>query len=82
MPNDTFSLDEFTEIHQITPAMKYLMQVQIVDPITRKSEWTSVKGSRSATPYEYDTREEAESVLRMCYGSAVENSNLRIIEKP
>ena len=61
---------------------KYIIQVQIVDPTTREASWVSIKASRSNDPYEYDTREEAEKMLRMCYGHGVENSRLRVIEKP
>lgn len=62
--------------------MKYLMQVQIVDPTTREARWVSIKGSHLSTPYEYDTRKEAENMLRICYGGQVSNDQLRVIEKP
>ena len=58
------------------------MQVQIVDPTTKQADWVSVKGSHLATPYEYDTKEEAEKMLRICYGAAVENDRLRVIQVP
>lgn len=58
------------------------MQVQIVDPTTKEASWVSVKGSHLATPYEYDTKEEAEKMLRMCYGAAVSNDQLRVIQAP
>lgn len=62
--------------------MKYLMQVLIVDPTTKAASWVSVKGSHLATPYEYDTRKEAEHMLYICYGGQVEKERLRVIEKP
>lgn len=63
--------------------MKYLMQVKIEDRANpKKLVWVSVQGSNLPSPYEYDTREEAERMLRMCYGGDVSNDRLRVIEKP
>ena len=63
--------------------MKYIMQIQIVDPTTREAQWVSIKVSHLSTPYEYDTREEAEKMLLICYGShfALEPEKMRVIEK-
>lgn len=59
------------------------MQVKIEDPFNpEKKTWVSVKGSHLPTPYEYDTREEAERMLRMCYGAAVLKEDQRVIEIP
>ena len=62
--------------------MKYQMQIQIPNPQTGKPEWKSIKGSHMKEPYEYDTREEAERVLRICYGHALCRDEMRVIEKP
>jgi hypothetical protein len=60
--------------------MKYQMQIKIVDPTTREAHWVIIKGSHLKEPYEYDTRAEAESMLRMCYGGALCSDEMRILE--
>ena len=61
--------------------MTYQMQIKIMDPANpSKMIWSSVKPSHTPTPYEYKTKEEAENMLRMCYGAALETSHMRVIE--
>ena len=57
------------------------MQVKIEDR-KNKNElvWVSVQGSNLPKPYEYDTREAAERMLRICYGGNVSNDRLRVVE--
>ena len=57
------------------------MQVKIEDR-KNKTElvWVSVQGAGLPKPYEYDTREEAERMLRICYGGDVSNDRLRVVE--
>ncbi len=53
--------------------MSWIMEVRItlpeVDPATglAKLEWRAVRATGAPEPYQYDTREEAEAMLRMCY---------------
>lgn len=57
------------------------MQVKIEDrQNNNKLVWVSVQGSDLPKPYEYETREEAERMLRICYGGDVSNDRLRVIE--
>ena len=57
------------------------MQVKIEDRKNKNEHvWVSVKGSSLPEPYEYDTREEAERMLRICYGGDVSNDRLRVVE--
>lgn len=57
------------------------MQVQIEDRQNdNKLTWVSVQGSGLPKPYEYDTREEAERMLRICYGGDVSKDRLRVVE--
>jgi CYTH domain-containing protein len=59
---------------------KYIMQVK-VEGKNGKLSWISVKGSNLSTPYEYDTRKEAEHMLNLCYGGEVAKDRLRVIKK-
>lgn len=61
--------------------MKYQMQVLIEDRTdNNKKKWVSVQGSNLPTPYEYDTKVEAERILRMCYGGTFCSDEMRVIE--
>lgn len=57
------------------------MQILIADKNDpTKKVWVSVKCSGTTIPYRYDTKEEAEKMLRMCYGAALPNNEMRIKE--
>ena len=77
-----FLLDNNKQTNHNIATMKYQMQVQIEETKEGKTSlvWKSVKASHSTTPYEYDTKEEAERMLRAGYGAAVSNDRLRVIE--
>ena len=63
------------------PVMKYQMQIRIEDPQNpTKKVWVSIKASHLKTPYEYETKEEAERMLRICYGGTVLKEDQRILE--
>jgi hypothetical protein len=59
--------------------MKY--QIQILDRSTNQKKWVSVQGCNLPTPYEYDTREEADRMLRLCYGGVLCSDEMRVVEK-
>jgi hypothetical protein len=44
--------------------------------------WRNVKAANAKTPYEYETKEEAEKMLRICYGAALEASHMRVVKGP
>lgn len=46
--------------------MPYEMQVLVSTTMNGEQEWRSVRPS-GGTPYRYETREQAESMLRTCY---------------
>lgn len=50
--------------------MKYVMQIKL------EGVWTAVRGSGLPHPYEYDTQEEAERMLRICYPDLVREERL------
>jgi hypothetical protein len=57
------------------------MQIRIEDPQNPNQKiWKSIKPSHSTYPYEYETKEEAERMLKMCYGATISNEDMRIIE--
>ena len=55
---------------------KYEFQV-CLDRGTDKERWHSVRPS-SGQPYQYDTRDEAEQMARICYGT--DPSIVRVVE--
>ena len=59
----------------------YKMQVKIKVPkegLLENEEWRDVKRSDGKT-YFYDSREEAEKMLKMCYGDALPSDKMRVI---
>lgn len=60
--------------------MKYQMQIKIQDPQDpTKLVWKSVRQSSKVAPYTYDTKEEAEKMLRICYGAALTSDCMRVV---
>ena len=57
--------------------MKFFMEVCVFKD--GKMEWGRVKPSgKQAVPYSYDTFDEAERVLKMCYPLALWNEEIRV----
>lgn len=56
------------------------MEVKIQDPLDPKTMvWKVIKSSQGKI-YLYDSKEEAERVLNLCYGDAVPKDRLRVVE--
>ena len=58
--------------------MKYEMQVKVFNNKTREMEWSSIRPTHG-TPYQYDTYQEAYSMLHSCYPDTI-NDRLRVKE--
>ncbi len=54
------------------------MQVLVENHATHKKEWKSVRPT-GGQPYQYETREEAQRTLEMCYADALVEE-VRVIE--
>ena len=60
--------------------IQYQMQIKIADPKNyEKKIWASVRQTFGKKPYTYDTKEEAEKMLRICYGAALCSDEMRVI---
>ena len=58
---------------------QYQMEIRIPDPLCPKEKvWLVVKSSRGIV-YQYDTKEEADRMLRMCYGDKLCASDMRVV---
>lgn len=58
----------------------FQIHVFVRDPASGLSWWRAMHPSRSNKPYRYDTREEAEKIMRMCYPQA-DQSQVRIVDE-
>lgn len=57
------------------------MQIKIQDPQDpTKLVWKSIRQSDKVAPYTYDTKEEAEHMLRICYGAALTSDCMRVVK--
>jgi hypothetical protein len=52
----------------------WIMEIQIKNATTGEREWHAVRPS-GGEPYRYETKQEAEKMLRICYGPPLMDSD-------